>query len=154
MQSSWIAIILLYSFSSRVINIFLIDLSCHKCDGMKYTQCIIEFKINHLVEYPKVLPFFSNISPLLAFTCSFHIKPDTPINIYARFSLFTAKSKFSLVSPLCRLTEYNNQQLTIELFIVKWHFSEHCSVGNFLTLWRQFGHFGIKIFVDISPLQY
>ena len=28
------------------------------------------------------------------------IKPDTPINIYTRFCLKTAKSKFSLVSPI------------------------------------------------------
>ena len=28
------------------------------------------------------------------------IKPDTPINIYAWFCLSTAKSKFSLVSPV------------------------------------------------------
>ena len=28
------------------------------------------------------------------------IKPDTPINIYAWFCLNTAKSKFSLVSPV------------------------------------------------------
>ena len=27
------------------------------------------------------------------------IKPDKPINVYARFCLNTAKSKFSLVSP-------------------------------------------------------
>ena len=31
---------------------------------------------------------------------SMSIKPDTPINIYARFCLNTAKSKFSLVSPV------------------------------------------------------
>ena len=29
-----------------------------------------------------------------------NIKPDTPINIYTRFCLNTAKSKFSLVSPV------------------------------------------------------
>ena len=28
------------------------------------------------------------------------IKPDTPINVYTRFCLNTAKSKFSLVSPV------------------------------------------------------
>ena len=28
------------------------------------------------------------------------IKPDTPINVYTRFGLNTAKSKFSLVSPV------------------------------------------------------
>ena len=28
------------------------------------------------------------------------IKPDTPINVYAQFCLSTAKSKFSLVSPV------------------------------------------------------
>ena len=28
------------------------------------------------------------------------IKPDTPINIYTQFCLNTAKSKFSLVSPV------------------------------------------------------
>ena len=31
---------------------------------------------------------------------SAHIKPDTPINVYTRFCLNTAKSKFSLVSPV------------------------------------------------------
>ena len=29
-----------------------------------------------------------------------YIKPDTPINVYTRFCLNTAKSKFSLVSPV------------------------------------------------------
>ena len=29
-----------------------------------------------------------------------NIKPDTPINVYTRFCLNTAKSKFSLVSPV------------------------------------------------------
>ena len=29
-----------------------------------------------------------------------HIKPDTPINVYTWFCLNTAKSKFSLVSPV------------------------------------------------------
>ena len=28
------------------------------------------------------------------------IKPDTPINVYTQFCLTTAKSKFSLVSPV------------------------------------------------------
>ena len=28
------------------------------------------------------------------------IKPDTPINVYTRFCLNTAKSKFSLISPV------------------------------------------------------
>ena len=28
------------------------------------------------------------------------IKPDMPINVYARFCLFAAKSKFSLISPV------------------------------------------------------
>ena len=32
-------------------------------------------------------------------TC-LNIKPDTPINVYTRFCLNTAKSKFSLVSPV------------------------------------------------------
>ena len=31
---------------------------------------------------------------------SSYIKPDTPINVYTRFCLNTAKSKFSLVSPV------------------------------------------------------
>ena len=31
---------------------------------------------------------------------SLFIKPDTPINVYARFCLSTEKSKFSLVSPV------------------------------------------------------
>ena len=31
------------------------------------------------------------------------IKPDTPINVYTRFCLNTAKSKFSLVSPVADL---------------------------------------------------
>ena len=30
----------------------------------------------------------------------YDIKPDTPINVYTRFCLNTAKSKFSLVSPV------------------------------------------------------
>ena len=29
-----------------------------------------------------------------------YIKPDTPINVYARFCQFIAKSKFSLISPV------------------------------------------------------
>ena len=29
-----------------------------------------------------------------------NIKPDTPINVYTRFCLNTAKSKFSLISPV------------------------------------------------------
>ena len=32
--------------------------------------------------------------------CDLNIKPDTPINVYTRFCLNTAKSKFSLVSPV------------------------------------------------------
>ena len=34
------------------------------------------------------------------FTSKKCIKPDTPINVYTRFCLNTAKSKFSLVSPV------------------------------------------------------
>ena len=34
---------------------------------------------------------------LIGFTS---IKPDTPINVHTRFCLNTAKSKFSLVSPV------------------------------------------------------
>ena len=33
--------------------------------------------------------------------CNYHnIKPDMPINVYTRFCLNTAKSKFSLISPV------------------------------------------------------
>ena len=35
-----------------------------------------------------------------ATNCNICIKPDTPINVYTRFCLNTAKSKFSLVSPV------------------------------------------------------
>ena len=39
---------------------------------------------------------------MLAAICNFYtcIKPDTAINVYTRFCLNTAKSKFSLVSPV------------------------------------------------------
>ena len=39
-----------------------------------------------------------SVNPSLIHT--FCIKPDTPINVYTRFCLNTAKSKFSLVSPV------------------------------------------------------
>ena len=39
----------------------------------------------------------SPVPEIPAFLC---IKPDTPINIYTRFCLNTAKSKFSLVSSV------------------------------------------------------
>ena len=32
--------------------------------------------------------------------CTINIKPDTPINVYTQFCLNTAKSKFSLISPV------------------------------------------------------
>ena len=39
------------------------------------------------------------------------IKPDTPINVYTGFCLNTAKSKFSLVSPVAGWWETINKQL-------------------------------------------
>ena len=39
------------------------------------------------------------------------IKPDTPINVYTRFCLNTAKSKFSLVSPVADWWNTINKQL-------------------------------------------
>ena len=39
------------------------------------------------------------------------IKPDTPINVYTRFCLNTAKSKFSLVSPVADWWKTINKQL-------------------------------------------
>ena len=41
----------------------------------------------------------------------FNIKPDTPINVYTRFCLNTAKSKFSLVSPVADWWKTINKQL-------------------------------------------
>ena len=56
-------------------------------------------------EYVNVLDISKDISD--AHNESIHdtsfnitIKPDTPINVYTRFCLNTAKSKFSLVSPV------------------------------------------------------
>ena len=43
--------------------------------------------------------FFSSISYFNKYE-QINIKPDTPINVYTRFCLNTAKSKFSLVSPV------------------------------------------------------
>ena len=40
-----------------------------------------------------------------------HIKPDMPINVYTRFCLNTAKSKFSLVSPVADWWKTINKQL-------------------------------------------
>ena len=40
-----------------------------------------------------------------------HIKPDTPINVYTWFCLNTAKSKFSLVSPVADWWNTINKQL-------------------------------------------
>ena len=42
----------------------------------------------------------SNPTAIFIFEIIFYIKPDTPINVYTRFCLNTAKSKFSLVSPV------------------------------------------------------
>ena len=50
------------------------------------------------------LPSGADIYSLINFPELFYfgpyIKPDEPINVYARFCLFTAKSKFSLISPV------------------------------------------------------
>ena len=40
-----------------------------------------------------------------------YIKPDMPINVYTRFCLNTAKSKFSLVSPVADWWKTINKQL-------------------------------------------
>ena len=40
------------------------------------------------------------VIPFVRITVITLIKPDTPINVYTRFCLNTAKSKFSLVSPV------------------------------------------------------
>ena len=53
--------------------------------------------VQQLYEKHKVCFYmFDNMCPLNVL----HIKPDTPINVYTRFCLNTAKSKFSLVSPV------------------------------------------------------
>ena len=48
-------------------------------------------QVRHPPVVKKVLPADAEI---------YCIKPDTPINVYAQFCQFTAKSKFSLISPL------------------------------------------------------
>ena len=65
----------------------------------------------------------SGLFPVLNGTCQnlyfkeililmdYHIKPDTPINVYTRFCLNTAKSKFSLVSPVADWWKTINKQL-------------------------------------------
>ena len=40
-----------------------------------------------------------------------YIKPDMPINVYTQFCLNTAKSKFSLVSPVADWWKTINKQL-------------------------------------------
>ena len=51
------------------------------------------------------------------------IKPDTPINVYTRFCLSTAKSKFFLVSPVAGWWKTITNSW-FERFIKKWHYQK------------------------------
>ena len=53
------------------------------------------------LDFTKIDPSKTGKENVLVITDAFtNIKPDTPINVYTRFCLHTAKSKFSLVSPV------------------------------------------------------
>ena len=76
--------------------------------------CMVTFLVINLQpNLPLIIVTFS-VTPVLGRSCEIdefqcihpddrcipYIKPDTPINVYTRFCLNTAKSKFSLVSPV------------------------------------------------------
>ena len=65
-------------------------------------ECIlVNFNIQSYLLYFHIILVEIKIKICKIYT-EFHIyiKPDTPINVYTRFCLNTAKSKFSLVSPV------------------------------------------------------
>ena len=73
------------------------------------------------------------------------IKPDTPINVYARFCLSTANSKISLVSPVADWWNIITSSW-FDLFVNK-SYCQRMILWNkvTLTLKVQFGQFGRKI---------
>ena len=68
-----------------------------------FTLCI-EYDLSWLLNFALVKIHYT-------ITIEMSIKPDTPINVYTRFCLNTAKSKFFLVSPVADWWKTINKQL-------------------------------------------
>ena len=67
----------------------------HPSPIKKFKIVYLDFNTEALPTHPRRC---SNLFPRTSHSSC--IKPDMPINVYARFCLSTAKSKFSLVSPV------------------------------------------------------